>query len=177
MALTLESFWRYASSTCQRTSSDRLPTRLSSKFWGGLRLASRRCSASYKFVCCGLLRAWCSLGLPIGVYGAATSRWQPLLWAARRRGVPIAIAGPQGIAGLAAPRRTLRERIGSARSFMDGAGLMRLSIADASLGSSTGSVDAFWERLQLRFTFGFKAEAPAGRGLWLEPRDARQWAA
>ena len=44
---------------------------------------------------------------------------------------------------------------------MDGAGLMRLSIADASLGSSTGSVDAFWERLQLRFTFGFKAEAPA----------------
>ena len=44
---------------------------------------------------------------------------------------------------------------------MDGAGLMRLSIADASLGSSTGSVDAFWERLQLRFTFGFKAEAPS----------------
>ena len=60
---------------------------------------------------------------------------------------------------------------------MDGAGLMRLFIADASLGSSTGSVDAFWERLQLRFTFGFKAEAPAGRGLWLEPRGARQWAA
>ena len=50
---------------------------------------------------------------------------------------------------------------------MDGAGLMRLSIADASLGSSTGSVDAFWERLQLRFTFGFKAEAPAA------PRFAR----
>ena len=71
MALTRESFCRYASSTCQRTSSDREPTLRSSKFWGGRLLASRRCSASYRFVCCGLLRAWCSLGLPILVSRAA----------------------------------------------------------------------------------------------------------
>ena len=57
---------------------------------------------------------------------------------------------------------------------MDGAGLMRLSIADASLGSSTGSVYAFWERLQLRFTFGFKAEAPAAPRFVLEPRGSRR---
>ena len=65
MALTRESFCRYASSTCQRTSSDREPTLRSSKFWGGRLLASRLCKASYKFVCCGRDRAWCSLGLPI----------------------------------------------------------------------------------------------------------------
>ena len=74
MALTLESFWRYASSTCQRTSSDREPTLRSSKFWGGRRLASRLCKASYKFVCCGRDRAWCSLGLPIYTLG------QPGCW-------------------------------------------------------------------------------------------------
>ena len=71
MALTLESFWRYASSTCQRTSSDREPTLRSSKFWGGRLLASRLCKASYKFVCCGLLRAWCSRGRPMVVSRAA----------------------------------------------------------------------------------------------------------
>ena len=71
MALTRESFCRYASSTCQRTSSDREPTLRSSKFWGGRLLASRLCKASYKFVCCGLLRAWCSRGLPILVSRAA----------------------------------------------------------------------------------------------------------
>ena len=74
MALTRESFCRYASSTCQRTSSDREPTLRSSKFWGGRRLASRLCKASYKFVCCGRDRAWCSLGLPIYTLG------QPGCW-------------------------------------------------------------------------------------------------
>ena len=111
MALTLESFWRYASSTCQRTSSDREPTLRSSKFWGGRRLASRRCSASYKFVCCGLLRAWCSLGLPIGVYRAGAA----LCVAATTVGQPFSIRSlaaprrPKEIAGPAAPRARCSE--------------------------------------------------------------------
>jgi len=123
MALTRESFWRYASSTCQRTSSDRLPTRRSSKFWGGRLLASRRCSASYKFVCCGRDRAWCSLGLPM-VY------WQPApgagyYGAAFRRGVAGSSSTPQGDRCPCRSSRALGEQIELARigRFMDGAGL------------------------------------------------------
>ena len=45
---------------------------------------------------------------------------------------------------------------------MDGAGLMRLSIAARLLGLASRALHAFWGCLQLRFTFGFKAER-AGR--------------
>ena len=166
MALTLESFWRYASSTCQRTSSDRLPTRLSSKFWGGRLLASRRCSASYKFVCCGLLRAWCSLGLPIGVEGSPL-RGSHYCWAALLNKVAGSSSTPQCDRwARRSPRPLLScsERADSAaRSYMDGWVLVtRPCIADASLDSSTGSMDAFWgDRLCGWFRDGFVSNSQA----------------
>ena len=45
---------------------------------------------------------------------------------------------------------------------MDGRG-MRPSIADASLDSSTGSMDAFWGASHVRFGFGFVSNSHAAQ--------------
>ena len=123
MALTRESFCRYASSTCQRTSSLKEPTRLSSKFWGGRRLASRRCKASYRFVCCGRERAWCSLGLPIGVEGSPL-RGSHYCWAALLNKVAGSSSTPRGDRWARRSPRPIQGRADSAgRRFMEmGAG-------------------------------------------------------
>ena len=157
MALTLESFWRYASSTCQRTSSDRLPTRLSSKFWGGRLLASRLCKASYRFVCCGRDRAWCSRGRPILCLG------QPRLLALHR-GVAGSVTMCQGERWrlptgpwLPLPRQALPAGCAlpwESSGFWCG---LRASTprADGSSNSYTGYHDASCGRLSCTVTFGF----------------------
>ena len=151
MAFTRESFCRYASSTCQRTSSDREPTLRSSKFWGGLLLASRLCKASYRFVCCGRERAWCSLGLPIGAEGSPL-RGSHYYWAALLKKVAGSSSTPQGDRWARRSPRPLPERADSAgSSFMDGRGFVDASVTDASLDSSTGSMDAFWGDCHVRF--------------------------
>ena len=151
MALTLESFWRYASSTCQRTSSDREPTLRSSKFWGGRRLASRRCSASYKFVCCGLLRAWCSLGLPIGVEGSPL-RGSHYCWAALLNKVAGSSSTPQGDRWARRSSRLSQRADSAARSY----GWMGFGDASGDRGSLLGLVDGLYGRLlgRLRFVSG-----------------------
>ena len=160
MAFTLESFCRYASSTCHRTSSDRLPTRLSSKFWGGRLLASLLWSASYRFVCCGRERAWCSLGLPIGVEGSPL-RGSHYCWAALLNKVAGSSSTPQGDRWA---RRSshLSQRADSAAavSWNGWVPATRPELKYASPDSSGGSKDAFWGRLLLRLIFGFKVEPP-----------------
>ena len=141
MALTRESFCRYASSTCQRTSSDREPTLLSSKFWGGRLLASLLCKASYKFVCCGRDRAWCSRGLPIGVEGSSAAGSSP--WrCGQRRDVPRRALAPAFRArGCPSPDRHSRQDARyPGRAAVFGAGCGRRLHAQTAPATSIGAI-------------------------------------
>ena len=169
MALTLESFWRYASSTCQSTSSDKLPTRLSSKFWGGRLLASRRCSASYRFVCCGLLRAWCSLGLPIGVEGSPL-RGSHYYWAALLNQVAGSSSTPQGDRWARRSSRLLQRADSAAAVSWNGwVPATRPELKYASPDSSGGSKDAFFGRLLIASDIRVQSLCRRGRFV-LDPR-------
>ena len=158
MALTLESFCRYASSTCQRTSSDREPTLRSSKFWGGRLLASRLCKASYKFVCCGRERAWCSLGRPIGVEGSPGCwLFTVALGAASRCAQAIDEGCWPSVAAL--PRHALPAGCALPEQLF-GAGCERQLHAQTAPETSIGAIrtppggdaTAVWFRVRLKFT-------------------------
>ena len=141
IAFTRESFCRYASSTCQRTSSDREPTLRSSKFWGGRLLASRRCSASYRFVCCGLLRAWCSLGLPILVSRAAGCWLFTVALRAASRCAKESVGACLRARGCPSPDRHSRQDARySGRAAVFGAGCGRRLHAQTAPATSIGAI-------------------------------------